>query len=72
MTLDQVQPKTKVLIKKISGEKATKRRLMDLGLIPGTEIFVSKRAPLGDPIELKVKNSVLSIRKKDAENIIVD
>lgn len=72
MTLDQVKPKTKVLIKKVSGEKATKRRLMDLGLIPGIEIFVSKRAPLGDPIELKVRKSVLSIRKKDAENIIVE
>ena len=72
MTLDQVQPKTKVLIKKISGEKAAKRRLMDLGLIPGVNVYVNKRAPLGDPIELKVKNSVLSIRKRDAENITVE
>lgn len=59
-------------IKKLHGEGAVKRRIMDMGLTKGTEVFVRKVAPLGDPIELKVRGYELSIRKADAEQIEVE
>ena len=71
MTLDQVQANREVTIVKIGGEKAVRRRLMDLGLLPKTTILVTKTAPLGDPMEIKVRNTDLTIRKKDAQNITV-
>ncbi len=49
-----------------------KRRLMDMGLLPGEEILVQKVAPLGDPIEIRVKSYSLSLRKKEAEGIAVE
>ncbi|MBQ7521303.1 MAG: ferrous iron transport protein A [Clostridia bacterium] len=61
---------TKVV--KLHGEGAVKRRIMDMGLTKGTEVFVRKVAPLGDPIELKVRGYELSIRKADAELIEVE
>ena len=57
---------------KLHGEGAIKRRIMDLGITKGTEVFVRKVAPLGDPIELKVRGYELSIRKADAELIEVE
>lgn len=57
---------------KLHGEGAIKRRIMDMGITRGTEIFVRKVAPLGDPIELQVRGYELSIRKADAQLIEVE
>ena len=56
---------------RLHGEGAVKRRVMDMGLTKGTEVFVRKVAPLGDPIELTVRGYELSIRKADAEMVEV-
>ena len=56
-------------VKKLNGEGAVKRRIMDMGITKGTEIYVRKVAPLGDPVELTVRGYELSIRKADAEMI---
>ena len=58
-----------VTVKKIGGEGAVKRRIMDMGITKGTEIYIRKVAPLGDPIEVTVRGYELSLRKADAENI---
>ena len=60
-----------VRVKKLTGEGAVKRRIMDMGITKGTTVYVRKLAPLGDPIELTVRGYELSLRKSDAENIIV-
>ncbi len=57
---------------KIHGEGAIKRRIMDMGITKGTDIYVRKVAPLGDPIEVTVRNYELSLRKADAEMIEVE
>ena len=56
---------------KLHGEGAVKRRIMDMGLTKGTEAYVRKVAPLGDPVEITVRGSELSLRKADAEMIEV-
>ena len=56
---------------KLTGEGAVKRRIMDMGITKGTEVFVRKVAPLGDPIEVTVRGYELSIRKSEAEKILV-
>jgi len=71
-TLDKAKIGSNCLIVKVTGEKPIKRRLMDMGLIPGTEIYVHKLAPLGDPLEIRVKNTELTLRKADAKNIIIE
>ncbi len=58
-----------VTVKKLVGEGAVKRRIMDMGITKGTEIYVRKVAPLGDPIEVTVRGYELSLRKADAEMI---
>ena len=72
MTLREVPLGSSVTIKKLNGTGATKRRIMDMGLVKGVEVFVRKVAPLGDPIELTVRGYELSIRKADAELIDVE
>ena len=57
---------------KIHGEGAVKRRIMDMGITKGIEIYVRKVAPLGDPIEITVRGYELSLRKADAESIEVE
>lgn len=57
---------------KVKGEKPIKKRLMDMGLIPGTRIFVQKFAPLGDPIEITVRGTEITLRKIDAVNITIE
>jgi len=59
-------------VKKIHGEGAVKRRIMDMGITKGVEIYVRKVAPLGDPVEITVRGYELSLRKADAENIEVE
>ena len=61
-----------VTVRKIEGEGATRRRIMDMGITRGAEIFVLKVAPLGDPVEITVRGYELSLRKADAEMILVD
>lgn len=61
-----------VSVVKIHGEGPVKRRIMDMGITKGTEIFVRKVAPLGDPIELNLRDYELSVRKADAEMIEVN
>ncbi len=61
-----------VKVVKLHGEGAVKRRIMDMGITKGVEIFVRKVAPLGDPVEVTVRNYELSLRKADAEMIEVE
>ena len=61
-----------VRVVKIHGEGAVRRRIMDMGITKGVEIYVRKVAPLGDPIELMVRGYELSLRKEDAERIEVE
>ena len=61
-----------VPVRKIEGEGATRRRIMDMGITRGAEIYVRKVAPLGDPVEITVRGYELSLRKADAEMIQVD
>ena len=71
-TLKESQIGSTVRVKKIYGEGAVKRRIMDMGVTKGVEIYVRKVAPLGDPIEVTVRGYELSIRKEDAEKIVVE
>ena len=68
-TLKEVKIGESAIIKRLHGEGALKRRIMDMGLTKGTEVYVRKVAPLGDPMELTVRGYELSVRKSDAENI---
>ncbi len=70
-TLRDVKIGETVKVVKLHGEGATKRRIMDMGITKNTDVFVRKVAPLGDPIEINVRNYELSIRKADAEMIEV-
>lgn len=58
-----------VTVKKLAGEGAIKRRIMDMGITKGTEIYIRKVAPLGDPVEVTVRGYELSLRKADAEMV---
>jgi len=71
-TLRDVKIGETVAVKKLHGEGAIKRRIMDMGITKGAEIYVRKVAPLGDPIELTVRGYELSLRKADAEMIEVE
>lgn len=70
--LKEVPVGGKAKVVKIHGEGAVKRRIMDMGITKGVEIFVRKVAPLGDPIEITVRGYELSLRKADAESIEVE
>ena len=72
MTLRDVKIGDTCTVKRIHGEGALKRRIMDMGITKGTEIYVRKVAPLGDPVEITVRDYELSIRKGDAELIEVE
>ena len=72
MTLREAVIGSTVKVKKINGEGAIKRRIMDMGITKNTEIFIRKVAPLGDPIELTLRGYELSLRKADAEMIEVE
>ncbi len=71
-TLRDVPVGTTVKVVKLHGEGAVKRRIMDMGITKGVEIFVRKVAPLGDPMELNVRGYELSLRKADAEMVEVE
>ena len=71
-TLRDVQVGSTVKVVRLHGEGAVKRRIMDMGITRGTEVYVRKLAPLGDPVEVNVRGYELSIRKADAEMIEVE
>ncbi len=71
-TLKDVSIGQTVKVKKLSGEGPVKRRIMDMGITKGVEIYVRKVAPLGDPVEITVRGYELSLRKADAEMIEIE
>ncbi|MBQ6304247.1 MAG: ferrous iron transport protein A [Clostridiales bacterium] len=71
-TLREVKVGETVKVVKLNGEGAVKRRIMDMGITKGVEIYVRKVAPLGDPVEVTVRDYELSLRKADAEMVIVE
>lgn len=72
MTLKDVSVGQTVKVRRLSGEGPVKRRIMDMGITKGIEIYVRKVAPLGDPVEVTVRGYELSIRKEDAEMVEVE
>lgn len=71
ITLKEIKCGETVKVTKIQGEGPIRRRIMDMGITKGCEVFVRKVAPLGDPIEVTVRGYELSLRKADAEMIVV-
>lgn len=71
MNLKEVKVGDTVKVVKLTGQGATKRRIMDMGITKGVEVYVRKVAPLGDPVEVTVRGYELSLRKADAEMIEV-
>ena len=71
-TLRETKIGETVKVVKLHGEGTVKRRIMDMGITKGTEVYVRKVAPLGDPVELTVRGYELSLRKADAEMIEVE
>ncbi len=72
MKLNEVKPRTKCKIVKVSGSGGVHRRLLDMGCVKGANIEVNKVAPLGDPIDIIIKGYHLSIRKEEARDIEVE
>ena len=72
MTLKEAKVKSTVKVVKLHGEGPVKRRIMDMGITKGAEVYVRKVAPLGDPIEVTVRGYELSLRRADAEMIEVE
>lgn len=71
-TLKDVKCGQTVRVKKIQGEGPVRRRIMDMGITKGIEIYVRKVAPLGDPVEINIRGYELTLRKFDAEMVIVE
>ena len=71
MTLGEAKVGSIVVVQRIEGESAYKRRIMDMGITKGTELYIRKVAPLGDPVEITVRGYELSVRKNDASCVIV-
>lgn len=70
--LDEVEINSKVKVVRVNPNSRTRRRIMDMGIVRGTEILVSGKAPMGDPIELQLRGYNLSLRKKEAKDVIVE
>lgn len=71
-TLKEVPCGATVKVVKLTGEGPVKRRIMDMGITKGVDVYVRKVAPLGDPVEITVRGYELSVRKADAEMIVVE
>ena len=71
-SLKEIKCGQTVKVKKIEGSGAVRRRIMDMGITKGSEIYVPKVAPLGDPIEINIRGYELTLRKYDAEMIVVE
>jgi len=70
--LDALNPGESGVIARLEGPAAMVRRMMELGMVPGTTVTIVRRAPLGDPIELSVSGVHLSLRREDASNVHVE
>jgi len=70
--LAEIPRKSPVIIRSVTGARAFRRRLMEMGLVPGTEVRVTNVAPLGDPLEIEVRACRLSIRRREAAQILVE
>ena len=71
-SLIDVEMKVKVRVTEIALESKVRRRIMDMGIVKGTSLVVTGRAPMGDPIELQVRGYTLSLRKNEAKDIMVE
>ena len=71
MTLGDAAVGSTVIVAKIDGDGAYKRRIMDMGITKGSELYIRKVAPLGDPVEITVRGYELSVRKNDAQCVLV-
>ena len=71
MTLGDAKVGSTVVVTKIEGDSAYKRRIMDMGITKGSELYIRKVAPLGDPVEVTVRGYELSVRKDDAQCVQV-
>ena len=71
MTLRDAQDGSTVVVTKIEGDSAYKRRIMDMGITKGSELYIRKVAPLGDPVEITVRGYELTVRKDDAQCVQV-
>lgn len=71
MTLGDAKVGSTVVVTKIEGDSAYKRRIMDMGITKGSELYIRKIAPLGDPVEITVRGYELSVRKDDAQCVQV-
>ncbi len=72
MTLGDAKVGSTVIVKKIEGDSAYKRRIMDMGITKGSELYIRKVAPLGDPVEITVRGYELSVRKSDAQCVEIE
>ncbi|MCW4010746.1 MAG: ferrous iron transport protein A [Candidatus Bathyarchaeota archaeon] len=71
MRLSELKPGQEATVTKIENTTTARRRIMDMGLVKGSKVKVICRAPLGDPLEIEIRDYKLSLRKKDAQNILV-
>lgn len=71
-TLKDAKIGERISVVKVSGEGPVKRRIMDMGITKGVEIFIRKVAPLGDPVEVTVRGYELSLRKEDAQMVVIE
>ena len=71
-TLDEFKVGETGLIKKVEGEGRLRRRLLDMGVTPGATVFLRKKAPLGDPIEVTIRGYELTLRKSEAELVVLE
>ena len=71
MTLGDAKVGSTVVVTKIEGDSAYKRRIMDMGITTGSELYIRKVSPLGDPVEITVRGYELSVRKDDAQCVQV-
>jgi ferrous iron transport protein A len=71
-TLNQLEPGERATIVKVGGEGPVRRRILDMGVVSGAEIEVVRVAPLGDPVEFRIKGYNLSLRKSEAKNVQVE
>jgi len=72
MKLSELKPGTKAIILDVQGDSNVKKKLLGMGIVRGTKLKVIRNAPLGDPMEIEVRGYNLSIRKAEAENVIVE
>ena len=70
--LSELKPKEKGTIVKVGGDGAVRRRILDMGVVPGTEVEVVRVAPLGDPVDFLIRGYHLSLRKEEAREILVE